>query len=198
MSASIWLWAHLQASLLLTAALCLLPLRPGRSRTMGIVAAGLLIPLLPLDGLDLAGHLYGHGGAISLPGLALLAAFTVPRFGGPDLLPPAQRRGWQRALILLALPLYSMALGYGPFDPYGMGFGGPLLPLALAVTAALLWFIGNRPSALLLLAVLWCWLLGLGESDNLWDYLLDLWTLLAALWIQAGYLWQHWRKPRTG
>ncbi len=198
MSASIWLWAHLQASLLLAAALCLLPIQSGRGRTMGAIATGLLLPLLPLDGVDLAGMLYGHVGALSLTGLALLAVFSVRRFGGPDLLPPAQRSGWQRGLILLALPLYLMALGYGAFDPYGMGFKGPLLPLALGVTALLLWFTGKRPSSLLLLAVLWCWLLGLGESDNLWDYLLDLWTVLAALLIQVRHLWRHKPEARAG
>ena len=185
MSAGIWLWAYLQAALLLTSALCLLPVQAGRGRTLGAVSAGLLLPLLPLDSVHLAGLLYGHSGALSLPGLALLAAFSVRRLGGPDLLPPTQRRGWRLGLVLLALALYPMALGLGTLDSYAMGYGDPALPIAVAVMAALLWFRGIRTSALLLLAVLWCWLLGLGESHNLWDYLLDVWTMLAALLIQS-------------
>ncbi len=185
MSVSVWLWAHLQSTLLLSALLCLAPLPPGRGRAVGIAAAALLIPLLTLGGIDLAGRLYAHSGALSLPGMTLLAAFVTHRLGGPTLLPPAEREGWLRALPLLALLLYPPSLGLGGFDPYGLGFADPGLPVILVFAALLLWFSGRRASALLLSAILWGWLLGLGESDNLWDYLLDAWTALAALAIQA-------------
>jgi hypothetical protein len=79
-----------------------------------------------------------------------------------------------------------MALGLGGFDPYALGFKGPWLPLAVAFLAVLLWFRGDRVAALVILAALWCWQLEAGESNNLYDYLIDAWTMITALLIQTG------------
>ncbi len=85
--------------------------------------------------------------------------------------------------------LYPTALGLGPFDPYAMGFANPLLPLLLSTAAAVVWWRGQRATAVVLLAVLGSWLLALGESQNLWDYLLDAWLWLYALGrLTAGIL----------
>jgi hypothetical protein len=194
MSATVWIWAHLQAGLLLTFAVSRLPIRHHRGGNFAAVALGFLASLLPLGRVDLAGYLYGHSGAISITGLALLATIVLERLGGPSLLPDARRIVWHRGVLLLALLLYPMALGLGPFDPYGLGFGGLLLPLVLATAAILAWFTDSRAIALLLLAVIWGWLLKLGESDNLWDYLLDIWTVLVVLAIE---LRRYWSKPQT-
>ena len=65
-----------------------------------------------------------------------------------------------------------------------MGQAGPVLPLLAATAAGLAWWRGRRGTALVLLAALWCWLPALGESENLWDYLLDGWLWLYALtWV---------------
>ena len=87
---------------------------------------------------------------------------------------------------LTGLLLYPMALGLGPFDPYSLGFSGlgfsaPWLPLLLAAAATAAWWRGLRATAVVLLAVFWGWLLGVGESQNLWNYLLDAWLWLFAL-----------------
>jgi hypothetical protein len=151
-----------------------------------VAISALLLPFLPLDGVSLAGILYGHLGAISLPGLVLLYAFASRRLGGPVLLNTKRRDNWQRILILLGFLLYPMALGLGGFDPYALGFKGPWLPLAVSILAVLLWFGGDRLAALVILAALWCWQFEVGESNNLYDYLIDAWTLIAALLIQFG------------
>jgi hypothetical protein len=171
--------------LLVGAILCLVP-GDARGRRIMLLVPAPLLPFLPLGGVDLAGTLYGHLGAISLPGLVLLYAYASRRLGGPDLLTPVQRDNWQRSLLLLGLLLYPMALGLGAFDPYALGFKGPWLPLAVSATAVLLWFGADRVAALVILAALWCWQLEVGESNNLYDYLIDVWTLIAAFLIQAG------------
>jgi len=79
-----------------------------------------------------------------------------------------------------------MALGWGAFDPYALGFNGLWLPLAVSAVAVLLWFGPDRVAALVILAALWCWQLGVGESNNLYDYLIDAWTLIAVLSIQSA------------
>jgi hypothetical protein len=85
------------------------------------------------------------------------------------------------AVALAALFLYPMALGWGDWDAYGPGWGswGMLLTLALLCAACLAKGLKVLP-ALIALA-LTAWSLGLMESGNLWDYLLDPWLSIFAL-----------------
>jgi len=195
MTASIWLWSHLQATLLLALLFSLLPLQGAATRRVLIPLAALALPLWPLGTIDAAGFLYGYLGALSLPGLALLGALLLRRLGGTELLTARERHWWRAALLFGALLLYPMALGLGPFDPYGLGFSGPLLPSCLAALAILAWFTALRSGALVLLAALWAWQLRLGESANLWDYLLDPWTALALLGVEIRRLLSRRRAP---
>ena len=77
------------------------------------------------------------------------------------------------AAAALGLVLYPAALGLGWFDPYALGFGA-WLPAAFLACGAVCWpFAGTRLIALWVMAALIAHGYGLGESDNLWDYLLD-------------------------
>jgi hypothetical protein len=139
---------------------------------------------LPLGDPDPSAYLYAYTGALSLPTLALIVALAGRRLWSLEILPLRDRRAMLTGAAAVGLLLYPMALGLGPFDPYAMGFAGPLLPLLLAAAAAAAWWRGLRATAVVLLAVLWGWLLALGESQNLWDYLLDAWLwLYALLWL---------------
>ena len=186
MSFTAGLWAHLQTGLLLLAAACLSPsglrARPG----FRVAAPSLLIPaaFLPLDGSDVTGHVYAYTGALSLPGLLLVTRFAVRRLSCWRPLPEREHRTILIGAAFAALTLYPLALGLGPFDPYALGYAGQALPLILGLGAALSWWWGRRWTAVLLAAVLWAWLLELGESQNLWDYLLDAWLgLFAVFWM---------------
>ena len=85
------------------------------------------------------------------------------------------------ALAVAAVVLYPTALGWGDWDAYRPGWGslgmlGILLLLSLAC-----WIGGLRLlPALVGLAVL-AWTLGLMESGNLWDYLMDPWLAIGAV-----------------
>jgi hypothetical protein len=90
----------------------------------------------------------------------------------------ASRATLQASAGALGLALYPLTLGLGPHDPYRLGFGDPRLLGALVALAALALVLRRLgPAALVSLAVL-AWAVDLGESRNLWDYLLD--PLLAA------------------
>lgn len=177
MSFSAGLWAYLQTGLILLAAACLSPPRLRTRRGFRVAAPWLLFPaaFMPLDGSDLTAHVYAYTGALSLPSLLLIAGFSARRLAWWRPLPERERRTILLGAALAALILYPMALGLGPFDPYALGYSGLALPLALGLGAALAWWQGWRLTAVLLAAVLWAWLLELGESQNLWDYLLDAW-----------------------
>jgi len=186
MSLTATLWSQLQAALLLLLPFCLLPQglrdKPILRSAAALLALGLAF--LPLGSPQPSAWLYAYSGALSLPTLALLANLVSRRLWSREILPQPDRRLLLIGAAVAGLLLYPMALGLGPFDPYALGQTGPVLPLLAAAAAGLAWWRGRRGAALVLLAALWCWLPTLGESANLWDYLLDGWLWLYALtWV---------------
>lgn len=92
------------------------------------------------------------------------------------------------ALAVAAAVLYPTALGWGDRDAYRPGWGslgmlGVLLMLSLAS-----WVSGLRLLPALVGLGLLAWTLGLMDSGNLWDYLIDPWLAVMAVieCIKAG------------
>jgi len=139
-------------------------------------AAGCLA-LVPIAGLPLGRWLHGLGQTFSIPFLAVLLDLVVAPFLGRargveswlDL--PARRAAvWWAAAA--AVVLYPAALGVGRFDPYALGWSYPGVGAAAALGGALLALAGNRFGTVLFAAGV-AWHVGLLESDNAWDYLVD-------------------------
>jgi hypothetical protein len=95
---------------------------------------------------------------------------------------PSRRelRATFRLTLLGGVLLYPMALGLGPFDPYALGYRSPWLLLVVAVLAGLVWWIGQRLPLICLAAGVAAFAAGLLPSQNLWDYLLDPFVVIAA------------------
>lgn len=144
----------------------LLPLGEFRARAaLAATTVAMIAGIAPL--------LHGLVGAPSLTllQLALLRlADRAPAPFGPHAAP---------ALLIFALPFYAAALGWGPYDPYGLGFQPwPLLAALLPLGIALWW--RRLEAGLLILAVdLAGYAAGL--FDNLWDALFDPLLVLLAL-----------------
>jgi len=87
------------------------------------------------------------------------------------------RAGEARAIALLAavtgLLFYPPALGVGATDPYAWGYGGAVLPLLAGALALVALLLGARLLPLALVVALLTWRLGVFDSPNLWDYLID-------------------------
>jgi hypothetical protein len=173
------LWAHLQTALLL-GWLVSLPAGRRRASVRWLPLPALAAAWLPLGDLDLSAWVYAYSGPLAVPSWVLLGAGLLHRTGLAPRLPGAERTALLGMVAVLALLLYPLALGLGPYDPYGLGFAGPGLPLAVAAGALLAWWQQRPGVALTVLVALAAWTLGLGESHNLWDYLLDAWLGLAA------------------
>lgn len=165
-----------------------------RRRLPGRAAAALCAAfLLPLDGLPLAAYVRGALGDPSFGTLTLIGAALVPG------LRPTGGDGRRLASLLVVLAagglLYPLALGAGGLDPYRWGFGSSWFVAAVLALATLAY--GLRwplvPTAVGL-AVL-AWSLGIYESRNLWDYLLDPLLALYALCVFPGALWR-WLAAR--
>ena len=85
------------------------------------------------------------------------------------------------AVALAAVFLYPLALGWGDWDAYGPGWGSWGMLLALLLLCAVCLAKGFKVLPALVALALMAWSLGLMESGNLWDYLLDPWLSIFAL-----------------
>lgn len=135
------------------------------------LAAG-CVALVPIAGLPIGRWLHGLGQTFSIPFLVvLLDAVAAPFFARPWLDAAARRAAvWWGAGA--AVSLYPAALGLGRFDPYALGWSEPGVAAAAAVAGAALVLAGNR-FGIVLLAAGAAWRLGLLESNNAWDSLVD-------------------------
>ncbi len=173
----------LAGNALAIASACLLV--PGVSRLprawrMSLLSAVFVAAVIPVDGLPAAAYLRGAIGDLSIPSLLLLS-FAVARnmrgqpVGGASGVPSGRDGGITGLLVLIVLgafALYPMALGWGSFDPYRLGYGDPwFLSGLLAAAVAGLW-LAPVVALAIALAVL-AWTAGWYASPNLWDYLLD-------------------------
>lgn len=154
--------------LIFGALVTLLPLGPLRPRAaLAATALALLVGIAPL--------MHAHFGPPSLTLLVL----ALLRHAGQSPSPLS----WRPALVLLlgASLFYPLALGWGSFDPYALGYRPLTLLAILAAVAGLLYW--RRQN--LWLAILACDLAAYagGLFANLWDALFDPLLVLLALLI---------------
>ena len=180
-------FAILSAGVLAASALLALASRlPGNRLVRGTLPATagwatlvLILVAIRVDGIALAAHLRGLLGDPSVVSVILLALFAVK----PEALPAAPP---PRAALLLALSaglLLYLPLATGPFpaglDFYALGWRGRPLLAVLAVLAALAWLRGASRWVVVVSVALLAWGVGLVESDNLLDALVDPGLVLA-------------------
>lgn len=153
---------------------------PLRNRAAWL-AAMIIVLSIPLWGVSPAGFVRGITGDLSVATLVLLGLALVRSWIGRALVEEQDRNAMLRAILIIGLLFYPLALGLTMFDPYRPGYGNlwfMLALLGLAVWSSL------RYSILLALCIasaVAAWSIGWYESANLWDYLLDPWLAIYAL-----------------
>ena len=114
--------------------------------------------------------------------LVALAGLSLGRrlFGWPAM---ARREGLalSMALAVAAAVLYPTALGWGDWDVYRPGWGSFYMLGTLLALSMVFWVRGLRLLPALAGLALLAWTLGLMESGNLWDYLMDPWLAIWAV-----------------
>ncbi len=167
---------------------CALAVVPWQRR--GLVAAlALGIAWLPVSGLPLAGYVRALSSDLSFTSMALLACVIASQLGAFSMGSMAEWRFVFRLVASGGLFLYPMVLGLGPFDPYTLGFAPTGLLSVLALFAGLAWWRHYHFClGIIVLAVL-AYRLDVLESSNLWDYVLDPWLVLYAI-----YDLRPWRR----
>lgn len=152
-----------------------------------LALAAVCVAVLPLGGLPVGHWFASFVPGLSLPLLALLADGINRHAGGPDWLPANQRPTIFIFAAVAGLALYPSALGWGRFDVYTLGWNFSALTVAVGALAIGLIWRGHR-FHLVLMAALLAWQLGLMESRNLWDYLVDPILLVVSLAALVGKL----------
>ena len=160
------IYGWLAHAIVFGALISLLPLGTKR-HYFGLAA----IPLALMAGI--ATLLHGFAGTPS----ATLLALAIWQLAGRGPSPLGQRPAW--LVIGFAMLFYPLALGFGPFDPYAVGYQPWPLLLACGALAAALWQY-RRNDWLLMLAIALAGYAG-GLFANLWDALVDPLVVLAAL-----------------
>lgn len=163
----------------------------------GLVLCSFTIVATPVGGMPLARWVAGFVDHWSVPTAALLATACLRWLFGINLL---QRRDRQAAWLfgaLAGLLLYPLALGWGPYDPYSLGWHfGPLF-VAGAVLASGLLLRRNRFGAVLVLAIA-AWHLRAAESGNYWDCLIDPFYFLFSVGALGSWAWGACTKGSKG
>jgi hypothetical protein len=184
-----------------TASLLLLPgiarpstmLRTGlsKSRLAILMGAVFAVMLIPFGGMPFAAYLRGLTGDLSITTLVLLwCALLRPWYACVRV----EAKQWLEMLVLItlaALALYPMALGAGAYDSYSLGYGNLQFVVALLLLALAAWFRKFVLIAVCIALATLAWAIGWDESNNLWDYLLDPFVTIYALfsiivyWVKA-------------
>jgi hypothetical protein len=146
--------------------------------------------------LPLSAYVRGVTGELSIVAMLLLWS---------SMLPQAQKTpfGFKVALALISIVFYPLALGFGMLDPYVWGYGsigflGAVILFAIACGLA-----GWTKGVWIISFAMIAWAAHWHESANLWDYVLDpflaIWALFAipnAIYLrrrekaQSGYLFR--------
>lgn len=148
-----------------------------------VLAAALVLGAVPLPwGLSLAGYLRAFTDDLAITSLVALTAAALVRLGW--LAPSLPQQRLERCLLfaLMGLLLYPAAMGVGMLDPYRWGYHPDGLLMVMAALTLLALWRGNTLTVVMLTLATLGYALELKASSNYWDYLLDPFIVLFALW----------------
>jgi hypothetical protein len=146
--------------------------------------------------LPLSAYVRGATGDLSIVTLLLLWSSVLPSARNTPL-------GFKVPIALIAIMFYPLALGFGMVDPYAWGYGSLSLLIAVILLAIICGLTGWTKGVWIFSLTIIAWAAQWHESTNLWDYLLDpflaIWALFAiphAIYLkrrekaQSGYLFR--------
>ncbi len=173
---------------------------PHRHQRAALTVLAFIIALFPFTGLSPAHYLAGLVGNLSITSLALLGLYIACRCG--DINPTESIRADLNRLYLIvgitAIFLYPSALGFSQMDLYREGYYPIVLsPMMLSIILLGIfrsWFFLSS----LLALVFFGYGLGIFESSNLWDYLVDPLVAifsLTHLWKAGSSLFHRLSEP---
>jgi len=157
-----------------------------RSKQVWVGLVVLVLLLIPVGPLPLAGYIRGFTGDLSVVSFLLLISLYF--------FPARQSVPWWMvfSFILFGAFFYAYALGVGMTDPYAWGYDSLPMILSVAAVASSFWLIKFYRAAIVLSAAIIAWTIGLHESTNLWDYVIDPYLFISLL---GFVIWEKTRQP---
>ena len=125
--------------------------------------------------LPLAAYVRGITGDLSVLTSLLLWSSVL-------LNPKAIPLSFKWSIVVIAVVFYPLALGVGMMDPYAWGYGSISLLIAVLVFAVTCGVANWTRGVWILAIAIVAWSVHWHESTNLWDYLLDPFLAIWALW----------------
>lgn len=154
----------------------------------GAALACIALMLIPIDGLIIAGYVRGVIGDPSVTTMILFWCLMTRRLTGREIFDERNLVATMGLVLFGAVFLYPMAMGFGPWDPYALGFASWPFILTLLLIALLAWWRYLYLPLLCIVLGMVAFAVGLFEATNLWNYLIDpIAVMLAAGWaIERG------------
>jgi len=153
-----------------------------KKHLLATLSAAFVLVLLPFGELPLAGYLRGVTGDLSITTIVVLWLVLL-KTSKLLVIDVQQRKELMMTVAGVALVFYPFALGVSLEDPYRTGYGDPLLLVTLLVVALVATFRKSTLIALCTTLAVLAWAIGWYESTNLWDYLIDPFISIYAIWI---------------
>lgn len=128
---------------------------------------------VPVKGLVPVSYLRAYTGDLSITSCVLLMLALFETLSFQKFIHVRSKQSLAACVVATACVFYPMALGATYIDPYQWGYQPYyMLPALLSITLAS-WFSQRHLLSLCISLAVLAYALKLGESDNLWDYLID-------------------------
>ena len=174
--------------------------KSGLSRRVKLATAVVFVLMWSPAGaaqLPLLAYIRGISSDLSMTLVALACIFAAQQLFPLPVVEKREKTVLAAVIAATALGLYPLSLGWGDWGLYRTGWGSWGLLAALLAVSAFSWLRGLRLLPLLIGLSLFSWRFGFMESANLWDYLLDPWLAIAALFgclkLGAVVMRDRWR-----
>ena len=131
--------------------------------------------------LPVLAYIRGVSSDLSITLVVLACLGLRHRLSGRGVHDSRERTAVLTVVAVAALFLYPLALGWGDWDAYRPGWGAPGMWAILLLLSLLAWAQGLRLLPTLIGLALLAWTAGVLESTNLWDYLMDPWLAIFAI-----------------
>jgi hypothetical protein len=145
-----------------------------------------VVAVLPVQGLSIAGYVRGVTGDVSVTTLILLVGTSMSYLMDRDVYDSRS----VSILMLLVLGggvfLYPLALGLTYCDPYVLGYGSQAFVASLFLVSLGAWYFDLYLVVVCVGFAISAYMMGIYESANLWDYLIDPLITFYALFLLAG------------
>ena len=142
------------------------------------------LAFIPINGLPVVEYIRAFFGDLSITTLFLLFTSSISTLAGRDFYKSQNLCLFMVIVLAAGLFLYPFSLGLTYFDSYALGYNSKAFLAVLFLVTLTAWYFNIYLVVIIIVLDMSACLLGIYESRNLWDYLIDpLLTLYAFFWL---------------